>query len=112
MLMEAQTRVDVLRRSRLNSASDGVDGQHHAAANPPENSPDTQCTGGWMGPWECLVGCGEEETSFPLPVFETRTFERVASPYAITSFIRCFSFVERSEKVSLPSCQKVNLCQA
>jgi len=89
-------RVDVQRHSSLNSVSDGMDGQRHALATSPENSPDTQGTGGWMGPRDCLGGFGEEETSFPLPVFETRTFQREASPYSITSFICCFSCVERS----------------
>ena len=82
MLMKAQMRVDVEHHSFLNSLSDGVAGQRHATATSPGNSPDTRSTGGWKGPRDCLGGCGEEETSFPLPVFEIRTLQRVASHYA------------------------------
>ena len=71
MLIKAQMRVDVQHHSFLNSLPDGVDGHSHAPAISPGKSPDTQCTGGWMGPRDCLGGCGEEETLFPLPVFET-----------------------------------------
>ena len=91
-------RVDVQYHSFLNSLSDGVDGQRHTPATSAGNSLDTQCAGGGIGSRECLGGCGEEETSLPLPVFETSTFQHVASRSAITSFICCFSFVERSEQ--------------
>jgi len=79
MLMEAQKRVDVQHHSFLNSLSDRVDGQRHTPATSAGSSLDTQCVGGGMGPRERLGGCGEEETSFPLPVFETTTFQHVAS---------------------------------
>ena len=65
MLMKAQMRVEVQHHSFLNSVPDGVDGQHHVQATSPGNSPDTQCTGGWMGPRDCLGGCWEGKLLFP-----------------------------------------------
>jgi hypothetical protein len=95
MLMKAQVRVDVQHHSFLNSMPDGVVGQRYAPATSPGNSPDTQCTGGWMGPRDSLGGCGEEETSFPLPVFETRTFQRVTSRYASYHELYMLFFLRR-----------------
>jgi hypothetical protein len=66
MLMKAQTSVNVQHHSSLNPVPDGVDCQRHATVTSTGYSPDIKRTGGWMGPRDCLGGCGEEETSFPL----------------------------------------------
>jgi len=49
-------------------------------------------------PGTLWVGIEKRKLCFPLQVFESRTFQRVASRYAITSFICCLLFVERSEQ--------------
>jgi hypothetical protein len=57
----------------------GVGGQIHAtAALPPGNRPDTNCTGGWVGPRGWF---GRMWKVFPPTGFDSRTFLPVASPY-------------------------------
>jgi hypothetical protein len=44
-----------------------VGGQRHAPdALPPGWIPDTECTGGWVGPRAGLVGCAENLASHPV----------------------------------------------
>jgi hypothetical protein len=82
MLIKAQIRVDVQHHSFLNSVPDGVDGQHHAPPLLQETvqTPNVQ-EAGWT-PGTVWVGVEKKGTSFPSPVFETRTFQPVASRYA------------------------------
>jgi hypothetical protein len=56
-----------------------VGGQLHApAALPPRKRPGTHCIGGWVGPRVGLDGCWK---SRPLPGFDPRTVQLVASRY-------------------------------
>ena len=56
-----------------------VRGQRHApAALYPPESPGTHCTGGWVGPRECLDRCGK---SRPPLGFDPRTIQPVTSRY-------------------------------
>jgi hypothetical protein len=44
----------------------GAGGQRHAPGSLPSGwIPDTECTGGWVGPGAGLVGCAENLTSHP-----------------------------------------------
>ena len=57
----------------------GVGGQRHApVALPSGKRPGTQCPGGWVGPLAGLDGC---EKSRPLPGFDPRTVQPVASRF-------------------------------
>jgi hypothetical protein len=57
----------------------GVGGQSHAQAAPyPRERTGTHCVGGWVDPRTCLDGC---EKSRPLPGFDPRTVQPVASRY-------------------------------
>jgi len=49
-----------------------------AAAFFPGKRPGTHCIGGWVGPTTRLDECGKSQ---PLPGFDPRTFQSVASPY-------------------------------
>ena len=54
----------------LTSALDGVGGQRHALPALPLERPGANCTGGWVGPWACLDGCGKfrpHQDSIPGP---------------------------------------------
>ena len=56
-----------------------VGGQRHApVALPPGERHGTHCTGGWVGPRVGLDGYGQ---SHPLPGFDPRTVQPVASRY-------------------------------
>jgi len=57
----------------------GVGSQRHApAAFYPRERPGTHCSGGWVGPRVALDGCGKSQ---PLPGFDPRTVQPVASRY-------------------------------
>jgi hypothetical protein len=75
---EGAGRIEVYLYSFFNlGALSGVVGQRHApVALPPGNSSGTHCTGGWMVLGAHLGGCSE---SYPLPRFELRTVQPVAS---------------------------------
>jgi hypothetical protein len=63
----------------LTSAPDGVGGQRHdPTALPLVRKRGTHCTEGWVGPMAVLDGCGK---SRPLPRFDPRTVQPVASRY-------------------------------
>ena len=63
----------------LTSALYEVGGQRHApAALRPGKSSGTHCIGGWVGPRAGLDGCGK---SHPIPGFDPRTVQSVASRY-------------------------------
>jgi hypothetical protein len=69
------------------------------AALPPEKTPGTQRTGGWVGPGAGLDGCGEEKHLLSPPGFEPRIVHSVAS--------RCTDY-DPSPEVSVPAA--VPLC--
>jgi len=56
----------------------GLGGQRHAPAALPRERPDTHCVEGWVGHRAGLDECGK---SRPLPGFDPRTVQPVASRY-------------------------------
>jgi len=66
-----------------------VCGQRHVpGALPPGRIPDTECTGGWVGPRAGLVGCAENLASHPesIPDHQARS-ER---PYTSRIFLLAY----------------------